>query len=151
MTSVVNATYSVSLYDGADANGVAGIVGMLLGQNLDNFPTRAAFARRITRPVSIYSTDTETACTIIFGSDEAVVYNDIVGKPSVTVMATVDQIIDVSQLPMKAGGLVPVGFFTGRGMSVLGEILKRKLVVKGLLTHTVTALRTIALVSVVDA
>src|SRR6476661_3570823 len=149
--TTVETGYAVTLYDGQDANGVAGIVGMLLGQNLDNFPSRVRFARRISRPVSIYSTDTETACTIIFGSDEAVVYNDIVGKPAVTVMATVDQILDVSQLPMKAGGLVPVGFFTGRGMSVLGQILQHKLVVKGLLTHTVTALRTIALVSVVDA
>ncbi|CAG7631747.1 MULTISPECIES: hypothetical protein [Rhodococcus] len=149
--TTVEKGYAVTMYDGEDANGVAGIVGMLLGQNLENFPSRVKFARRISRPVSIYSTDTETACTIIFGSDEAVVYNDIVGKPAVTVMATVDQILDVSQLPMKAGGLVPVGFFTGRGMSVLGEILKHKLVVKGLLTHTVTALRTIALVSVVDA
>ncbi|MFE5709161.1 MULTISPECIES: hypothetical protein [Rhodococcus] len=149
--TTVEKGYAVTMYDGQDANGVAGIVGMLLGQNLENFPSRVKFARRISRPVAIYSTDTETACTIIFGSDEAVVYNDIVGKPAVTVMASVDQILDVSQLPMKAGGLVPVGFFTGRGMSVLGEILKHKLVVKGLLTHTVTALRTIALVSVVDA
>ncbi|MDT2005019.1 hypothetical protein FXW78_10420 [Rhodococcus opacus] len=149
--TTVKKGYAVTLYDGQDANGVAGIVGMLLGQNLENFPSRVKFARRISRPVAIYSTDTETACTIVFGSREAVVYNDIVGKPAVTVMATVDQILDVSQLPMKAGGLVPVGFFTGRGMSVLGEILKHKLVVKGLLTHTVTALRTIALVSVVDA
>lgn len=149
--TTVETGYAVTLYDGQDANGVAGIVGMLLGQNLDNFPSRVKFARRISRPVAIYSTDTDTACTIVFGSDEAVVYNDIVGKPAVTVMATVDQILDVSQLPMKAGGLVPVGFFTGRGMSVLGQILQHKLVVKGLLTHTVTALRTIALVSVVDA
>lgn len=149
--TTVEKGYAVTMYDGQDANGVAGIVGMLLGQNLENFPSRVKFARRISRPVAIYSTDTETACTIIFGSEEAVVYNDIVGKPAVTVMATVDQILDVSQLPMKAGGLVPVGFFTGRGMSVLGEILEHKLVVKGLLTHTVTALRLIALVSVVDA
>ncbi|QHE74016.1 hypothetical protein [Rhodococcus sp. WAY2] len=149
--TTVKKGYAVTLYDGQDVNGVAGIVGMLLGQNLENFPSRVKFARRISRPVAIYSTDTDSACTIIFGSDEAVVYNDIVGKPAVTVMATVDQILDVSQLPMKAGGLIPVGFFTGRGLSVLGQILQHKLVVKGLLTHTVTALRTIALVSVVDA
>ncbi|EID78821.1 hypothetical protein W59_16524 [Rhodococcus opacus RKJ300 = JCM 13270] len=138
------------MFDGEDANGVANIVGMLLGQNLENFPSRIKFARKIARPVSIISTDTDSACTIVFGTDEAVVYNDVVGKPAVTVIATVDQILDVSQLPMKAGGLIPVGFFTGRGMTVLGEILKHKLVVKGLLTHTVTALRTIALVSVIE-
>ena len=51
---------------------------------------------------------------------------------------------------MKAGGLVPVGFFTKRGISVITAILTRKLVVKGLLTHTVTLLRTIALISVAE-
>ncbi|ABH00302.1 MULTISPECIES: hypothetical protein [Rhodococcus] len=150
MTTVESGTYPVSEYDGQEANGVANIVGMLLGQNLENFPARITVARKITRPVSIISTDTDSACTIVFGTDEAVVYNDVVGKPAVTVIATVDQILDVSQLPMKAGGLIPVGFFTGRGMTVLGAILTRKLVVKGLLTHTVTALRTIALVSVIE-
>ena len=150
MTTVESGTYPVSEYDGQEANGVANIVGMLLGQNLENFPSRIKFARKIARPVSIISTDTDSACTIVFGTDEAVVYNDVVGKPAVTVIATVDQILDVSQLPMKAGGLIPVGFFTGRGMTVLGAILTHKLVVKGLLTHTVTALRTIALVSVIE-
>ncbi|QSE87410.1 hypothetical protein JWS13_01895 (plasmid) [Rhodococcus pseudokoreensis] len=151
MTTVESGTYPVSEYDGQEANGVANIVGMLLGQNLENFPSRIKFARKIARPVSIISTDTDSACTIVFGTDEAVVYNDVVGKPAVTVIATVDQILDVSQLPMKAGGLIPVGFFTGRGMTVLGAILTHKLVVKGLLTHTVTALRTIALVSVIES
>ncbi|AII11436.1 hypothetical protein [Rhodococcus opacus] len=151
MTTVKPDMYPVSLFDGEDANGVANIVGMLLGQNLENFPTRIKFARKIARPVSIISTDTDSACTIVFGTDEAVVYNDVVGKPAVTVIATVEQIVDVSQLPMKAGGLIPVGFFTHRGMTVLGQILQHKLIVKGLLTHTVTALRTIALVSVIES
>jgi hypothetical protein len=149
VTTTTATRYTVSLYDGDDANGVANIVGMLIQQNLDQFPERVKVARRIPRPVTVYSTDTDSAATIVFGSDEAVVFNDVVGKPSVTVMATVDQILDVSQLKMNAGGLVPVGFFTKRGMSVLGSILGHKLVVKGLLTHTLTSLRFIALVSVV--
>ncbi|GAF48651.1 MULTISPECIES: hypothetical protein [Rhodococcus] len=151
MTTVESSTYPVTLYDGEGANGVASIVGMLLGQNVENYPSRVKFARKIPRPVSIYSTDTDSACTIVFGTDEAIVYNDIVGRPSVTIKASVDQILDVSQLSMKAGGLIPVGFFTTRGMTVLGGILTHKLVVKGLLTHTLTALRTIALVSVVES
>ncbi|MDF3281093.1 MULTISPECIES: hypothetical protein [unclassified Gordonia (in: high G+C Gram-positive bacteria)] len=151
MSTAETTVYSTSLYDGDDANGVANVVSTLLGQNLANFPARVKTAKKMSRPVTIYSTDTETACTIVFGTEEAVVYNDVVGKPSVTVMATVDQILDVSQLQMKAGGLVPVGFFTKRGMGVLGQILAHKLVVKGLLSHTVASLRTIALLSVVDS
>lgn len=68
-----------------------------------------------------------------------------------TVKATVNQILDVSQLKMKAGGLLPAGFFTKRGLGVLGAIAGGELVVKGLVTHTVTELRVIALVSVVES
>lgn len=151
MTFVVAQPYSVAMYDGAEANGVATIVATLLEQNLESFPSRIRIARAIPRPVSIVSTDTDTACTIVFGSDEAVVFNDIVGRPSVTVIATVDQILDVSQLPMKAGGLLPTGFFTARGLRVLQAIATRRMVVKGLIPHTVTALRTIALISVSES
>jgi hypothetical protein len=125
------------------------MVGVLIEQNFENFPNRIKIARRIPRPVTVFSTDTDAACTVVFGTNEAVVYNDVLGRPSVTVIATVDQLLDVSQLEMRAGGLLPVGFFTKRGMSVLGNILSHKLVVKGLLTHTLTSLRFIALVSVV--
>jgi hypothetical protein len=140
--------YPVVLNDGDDANGAANILAILLQQNFENFPKRARVARCIQRPVAVYSTDTDEAATIAFNGDDVVVYNGLVGLPSVTVHATVDQIIDVSQLHMKAGGLLPVGFFTKRGFSVLGSILKHDLVVKGLLTHTVTSLRLIALLSI---
>ncbi|MFI2562115.1 hypothetical protein [Nocardia farcinica] len=123
---------------------------MLLSQNLENHPERIGTARRIRRPVTIHSTDTDSACTIVFGNDNGSVCNDAVGNPSVTIMATVDQILDVSQLRMRAGGLLPVGLFTTRGFSVLGAILTRKMVVRGLLTHPLTALRVISLVSVVS-
>ena len=149
MATTTDKKYPVRIYDGDDANGVASIVGVLIEQNIENFPNRIKIARRIPRPVTVFTTDTDAACTVVFGTNEAVVYNDVLGRPSVTVIATVDQILDVSQLEMRAGGLLPVGFFTQRGMTVLGNILSHKLVVKGLLTHTLTSLRFIALVSVV--
>lgn len=149
--TVTEPGYDVGKYDGDDANGVADIVTMLLGQNLTSYPKRIATARRIKRPVTIYSTDTDTACTITFGPDNAVVRNGEAGEASVTVKATVNQILDVSQLKMKAGGLWPVGFCTKRGLGVLTAIATGKLVVKGLFTHTVTALRVIALLSVVES
>lgn len=144
-------TYEVAKHDGDDANGVADIVSMLLAQNFASYPKRIRIARRISRPISVYSTDTDAACTAIFSANGATVYNDINGRPSVTVKATVDQILDVSQLKMKAGGLLPVGFFTKRGLAVLGAIAIGKLVVRGLFIHPVTALRFIALMSIVES
>lgn len=140
--------YPFALYDGAEANGVANILATLLQQNLQNFPERVSIARRMPRPVAVYSTDTDTAATIVFGKHDGTIYNGLVGRPSVLVKATVDQITDVSQLKMVGAGLVPVGFFTQRGLRVLFDILRHQLVVKGLLKHTVTALQFIALVSV---
>jgi hypothetical protein len=143
-------TYSDSCHDGDEANGVANILNMLLMQNFANKPDLVKVAKRMKRPVAVISTDTETEATLEFGDDGVIIYNGIVGDPSVAVHATVDQILDVSQLKMKAGGLLPVGFFTKRGGKVLGQIATHKLVVKGLLTHTIASLRTIALVSVAD-
>jgi len=148
MTSTIE--YPINLHDGDDANGIANILATLLGQNLQTYPNRVKTARKISRPVAVYNTDTDSAATISFGTHEAIVHNDIEGRPAVIVKATVDQILNVSQLPMKAGGLVPVGFFTKRGMSVVGDILTHSLVVKGLLIHAITALRLIALLSVAE-
>jgi len=141
--------YEVSTHD-EEPNGVAGILNMLLSQNFMNKPELIKVAQKMKRPVAVISTDTDEEATLEFGPEGVVVYNGIVGDPSVAVHATVDQILDVSQLKMKAGGLLPVGFFTKRGGKVLGQIATHKLVVKGLLTHTIASLRTIALVSVAD-
>jgi len=143
-------TYSVSCHDGDEANGVANILNMLLMQNFANKPELVKVAKRMKRPVAVISTDTETEATLQFGPEGVTIFNGIVGDPSVAVHATVDQILDVSQLKMRAGGLLPVGFFTKRGGKVLGQIATHKLVVKGLLTHTIASLRTIALVPVAD-
>lgn len=149
MTVATEAGYPVTLKSGDGANGVASIVGMLLGQNFESFPDRVGIAKRVLRPMTVVSTDTDQSCTIMFRKSGAVIHDGVVGRPVVTVKATVDQILAVSQLEMKRGGLLPVGFFTKRGMSVLGQILRHKLVVKGLLTHPVMSLRFIAMMSVV--
>ncbi|AII10861.1 hypothetical protein [Rhodococcus opacus] len=149
MTTVESGAYEITLYDDDDdANGVANILATLLQQNIQTHPNRIDVARHIARPVGVFSTDTNASATIIFRRDHAVICNDIVNKPAVVVWATVGQILDVAQLKMNAGGLLPVGFFTRRGLTVLGHILTRRLVVKGLLTHPATALRMIAMLSV---
>lgn len=143
------AAYKVRCTEGADANGVASILQMLLAQNFANKPNLVQVARKMKRrPVGVISTDTDAEATLQFTQDGVSIYNGIIGKPKVRVYATVDQILDVSQLKMKAGGLLPVGFFSKRGGTVLGQIAMHKLVVKGLLSHTVASLRTIALLSI---
>jgi hypothetical protein len=131
-------------------NGVTFILGALLEENFTNFPVRAEIARRLKRPVAVESVDTNQLATAEFGARGVELRNGVYGKPAVTVKATVAQITEVSQLKMKGAGLVPVGFFTKRGLAVLGQIARHKLVVKGLLKHPLTSLRFIALVSIAN-
>lgn len=140
----------IVLEEGDQANGVASIVGTLLQQNFENFQGRDRIADRVRRPVAIYNVDTKEGCTLTFGPGETRVANEVIGKPVVEVRATTNQIVDVSQLLMRGGGLLPAGFFTRRGLRVLGQIATGRLKVRGLLSHPLTALRLIALVSVVD-
>jgi len=142
--------YPVTLEDGPDANGIAGVVATLLEQNLEVSPARVRLARQLTRPVTITGTDIDSSCTITCSSHGIRISNGVVGRPSVAVTATVEQILDLSQLRMKASGLLPVGFFTGRGVRVLSAIASGNLAVRGLVAHPVTALRVIALLSVVS-
>jgi hypothetical protein len=150
MSHPLASDYPVNLDDGAEANGIAGVVATLLTQNFETFPERISLARRLTRPVSVSGSDIDSTCTISCGSRAVTVFNDVVGQPSVTVTATVDQILDLSQLKMKAFGLLPVGFFTKRGLRILAAIAAGHLKVRGLITHPITALRVIALLSVVS-
>jgi hypothetical protein len=150
MRHPVTRDYAVTLKDGPDANGIAGVVATLLEQNLEEFPDRVELARKLTRPVSITGSDIDSTCTISCSSRDLTVSNDVVGRPSVTVTATVEQILDLSQLRMRGQGLLPVGFFTKRGLRVLAAIAVGNLKVRGLLIHPVTALRVIALLSVVS-
>src|SRR4051794_40928532 len=85
--------YAVTLGDGPDANGIAGVVATLLTQNLEAFPERTRLARRLTRPVTISGSDIDSTCTITCGAHDVTISNDVVGKPSVTVTATVEQIL----------------------------------------------------------
>jgi hypothetical protein len=142
--------YPVTLNDGPDANGIAGVVATLLTQNFETFPTRIELARKLTRPITLSGTDIDSTCTIDCGSCAVTIFNDVVSNPAVTVTATVEQILDLTQLKMKASGLLPVGFFTKRGRHVLAAIAGGNLRVRGLITHPITALRVIALLSVVS-
>ena len=150
MSQPATRDYPVNLSDESDANGIAGVVATLLTQNFETFPTRIELARKLTRPITISGSDIESTCTIRCGPRHATISNDVVGKPSVTVTATVEQILDLSQLKMKASGLLPVGFFTRRGLHILAAIATGNLRVQGLITHPITALRVIALLSVVS-
>src|SRR5258708_23204705 len=87
-----------------EANGVTGILGSLLDENFANFPDRSHIARRLRKPVAVYSVDTDESTTAVFDTFDAVVRNGIVGEPVVTVKATAEQLLPVPELQLPGGG-----------------------------------------------
>ncbi|GAB6919832.1 hypothetical protein JCM9803A_02820 [Rhodococcus erythropolis] len=148
MTQMFDNIYKCVHYSDKGANGLALLAGSLIQENLDKFPGRYKIARKVKRTVALSDNSLET-CSVLFGPDQAFVLNGLIGVPIVTVIDTTgDQLLAVSQLKMRAGGLLPTGFFSRAGMAVIGAILRKELIVKGLVAHPITVLRVIALVSV---
>lgn len=137
---------NLELADGDQANGLCFLLNMLLTQNL-NDAGKEQLAQKMKCSIGINGTDTEQKATLIF-NNHLVIKNDCTEPLKLVIKGTTDHILDVSQVKV-IGGLLPVGFFTKRGRGIIKEILKGKLVIKGLLTHPVTAIRFIAIVSVV--
>jgi hypothetical protein len=138
--------YPFVLYD-TEPNDVANTLAALLDQNVRRFPARRSTARRIPRPVAVHNTDTDTTATMAFEQDRTTVYNDLAGRPSIIVRADTSRLRDVWRLRMAAGGLLPIGLATNHGRYVIGQIVTRKIIIKGLLVHPVTALQFISLMS----
>lgn len=150
MTPVADA-YLVTLHDEEIANGVAQLIWSLLNRNLDYYRSRISLACKMSRPIAIVNTATGNACTIVFGREGAVIYNDVVGRPAITVTATVDQILNLSQVRMSGRGLFPVGLSSTPGKRLLRDIRTQKVSLKGVLAHPLIGLRTIALLSAIES
>lgn len=142
--------YPVTCAAGDEANGTASIMKALLEQNFANKPYMIKVAKRMRRPVAIISTDTETEVTIDFSHHGAVVYNGIVGEPNVALHVDSDQLLELSKLRIRAGGFLPVGLVSPVGIRIVRQVIGRKMVIKGLLSHTIASMRTLALVSLAD-
>jgi hypothetical protein len=141
--------FTVTCAGGEEANGIASIMQALLAQNFANKPSLVKTARKMRHPMTIVNTDTETECTIDFATDGITIYNGIVGEPNIAFYINSDQLLQLSQMKVKAGGKFPVGLLSPAS-PVLRQILTRKIVVKGLIGHSLASMRAFALLSLAD-
>lgn len=141
--------FTVTCAGGEEANGIANIMQALLAQNFANKPNLTKTSRKMRHPVTIVNTDTETECTLDFATGGITIYNGIVGEPRVALYVNSDQLLQLSQMKVKAGGKLPVGLMSPTS-PVLRQILSRQIVIKGLLSHYFATGRALALISLAD-
>jgi hypothetical protein len=124
----------IALDDGAKDMGLAQMLFNLLRQNLEQNPQKLSSFEALHSNVVIVARDIDITVTLAFRKGELTIYNDIVGKADLTIIADHDAILDLSLINIFLG--LP-NYFDKVGRGILRRLLLGNLKIKGLLKHPV--------------
>jgi hypothetical protein len=122
----------ITLDNGAKDVGLAEMLFNLLRQNLEQKSQKLSSFEALHSNVVIVARDIDITVTLAFGNGELTIYNGIVGKPDLKIIADHDAILDLSLINIFLG--LP-NYFDKVGRSILKKLLLGKLRIKGLLNH----------------
>jgi hypothetical protein len=130
-------------YADAEPNGLAAIVGELIGQNLRRDPAR----RRLLRPAiaAIDVPDAGVAVTIRLRVDAVRLANGVDPAAHVRIRGGSDDVLRLTRAPLRFGVPDP---FRAEGRAAIADLLHGRVRVRGLLRHPVRTARLCALLSV---
>jgi hypothetical protein len=134
---------TVSFAD-AEPNGLADLVGRLIGSNLEREPER----RRLLGPavVELSASDAEIQATIRLARAGVTVSNGpAASSPHLRVRADAYDLIELAAAPLRLG--LP-DLFDARGRAVLRQIARRHVRVSGMLRHPIRLTRFTRLLNV---
>jgi hypothetical protein len=134
---------TVSFAD-AEPNGLADLVGRLIGSNLEREPGR----RRLLRPavVELSASDADVRATIRLSPAGVTVSNGAAGsRPHLLITADAYDLIELAAAPLRLG--LP-DVFDARGRAVVREIAGRHVRVSGMLRHPIRLTRFTRLLNV---
>lgn len=116
---------NIRLAAGADDNGLAVMLTDLLRQNLESKPHKVRDMQAMTGRIAILAEDAEVAMTLRFDHGDLVVYDGVVGIPDVTVRASSDVILALSNVPLTHRFALPVPALRDReGRKVMREVIE---------------------------
>jgi hypothetical protein len=135
--------FEVQLDESAgESNGAAYLVHMLLSQQIDldktgRFPTEAGRLK----PVKLTLSDTGESCAVVPFEGGLKVMTVLSGKYPTAITAESRHVIDVTKLRLADRYLITGPLKDRQFWALLGDIAKRKVVIKGLLSHYVNTMR----------
>ena len=96
---------SIQLGPGTESNGLASMLAELLRQNLDAKPHKLPDFYALRGDFAIVAEDADVALTMRFAFGHLCILDGIVGVPSVTLRATSDVVMALSNMPVGTLGL----------------------------------------------
>jgi hypothetical protein len=122
----------ITLDDGAKDVGLAEMLFNLLRQNLEQNPQKMSSFEALHSNVVIVARDIDITVTLAFKGGELTIYNGIVGKADLMIIADHDAILDLTLINIFMG--LP-NYFDKVGRSILKKLLLGNLRIEGLLKH----------------
>lgn len=125
-----------------EANGAAYLVHMLLSQQIDldktgRFPKEAVRLK----PVKLTLSDTGESCAVVPSEKGLKITTGFSGKYATAITAESRHVIDVTKLRLADRYLITGPLKDSSFWGLLGDIAKRKVVIKGLLSHYANTMR----------
>jgi hypothetical protein len=122
----------IVLDDGARDVGLAEMLFNLLGQNLDQKPQKVSSFRALDSNVVIVARDIDITVTLAFKRGELTIYDGVIGKADLKIIADHDAILDLSLINICVG--LP-NYVDKTGRNILKKILLGNLKIEGMLKH----------------
>jgi hypothetical protein len=122
----------IVLDEGARDGGLAEMLFNLLRQNLEQKPQKLSSFRALHSNVVIVARDIDITVTLAFKGGELTIYNGIVGKADIEIIADHDAILGLCLINIRGG--LPC-YFDSAGRDILKKLLLGNLKIKRMLRN----------------
>lgn len=130
---------------GGEPSGLASMVADLIGQNLARDPTRRALLRRSVAVLDAPDADVTVFLRIERG--DVRVGDGDVPDAHLRIRSDSGRLLDLTTVPLRAGLPDPL---RPEGRAIVGDLLRRRIRIRGLLRHPLRLVRLTKLLSVAD-
>ena len=131
-------TTPVIVDEKAKENGMAVMMADLITQNMEQNPDKTKYFNKLKAVVAITAPDAEMKLTMFFNRGSCMVYDGIVGKTDLHIVADSETLLSLSNVSMAAG--LP-NFFSDSGREMFKKMLSGELKIHGMFLHPLILIR----------
>jgi len=124
----------IKLAPGAEENAMAVMLGDMIKANITNNPAKVKDFNKLEGNVWLTATDAGVEMTLEFNKGSLTIHDGKYGKPIIQIATDSMTLMELANINIKMG--LPY-YFDKAGMEVIKKLMKKELVIKGLITHTI--------------
>jgi hypothetical protein len=124
----------IKLAPGAEENDLAVMWAEIVKGNLKSNPGRVKDFNKLNGNVWVTTTDAGKEITLEHRKSSLIIHDGHYGKPMIQLITDGTSLLELTHFNIKMG--LPY-YFDENGMNVIKKLIKRQVVIKGLLTHTI--------------